>query len=442
MALLALLTALLFAAPVFADTPTPGPSGSPVVSASGVPTPIPAPSESPAPSATAGVSETPASIAPAESPAASPEASGSTKPCPNPTAPPTPSPPPSGSPPTPSPSPTHPPNLCPADLKGDPVSLLAWLFTPIFQTLFLGLALSYKVLGDVGLAIIVTTIVIRLLLVRPFRKQIVSQRRMQLLQPELKALQAKYKGNRAKQSEEQMKLYKERGVNPFGCLPVILQMGLLIPMYSVFSQGLSAPDISSMLQLFGHPLFEVACQFPGSALHPCINPATPLLLGGHANAPLINFTLPLVNFGVSLLAVASALLQVIQTRMVMTANPNDPSAKTQQRIFIILPLFSIIYGQFLPAGLFIYWIVTTIFSIVQQYLIVGWGSLFPLFGWMPAFARDHKPRFAVTAALPPPKTGDRVTQTLPTPRSASDRAAGTVRPNRERGRTSRRGRRR
>jgi hypothetical protein len=121
----------------------------------------------------------------------------------------------------------------------------------------------------------------------------------------------------------------------------------------------------------------------------------------------------------------------------------DPQARTQQRIFLVLPLFSILYGNILPAGLFIYWIVTTVFSIVQQYLIAGWGGLFPLFGWTPGFARDHKPRFPVTAAPLPPRSGGGLsTEPTPTRRSPTDRAAGTVRPNRERGRTSRRGRRR
>ena len=58
---------------------------------------------------------------------------------------------------------------------------------------------------------------------------------------------------------------------------------------------------------------------------------------------------------------------------------------------LFLPLISIVYGGFLPAGLFIYWIVATVFSIIQQYLIVGWGSMFPLFGWTPAFAAGPHP---------------------------------------------------
>jgi len=98
-------------------------------------------------------------------------------------------------------------------------------------------------------------------------------------------------------------------------------------------------------------------------------------------------------------------------------------------------------GGFLPAGLFLYWIVFTAYSILQQYLIAGWGALFPLFGWMPGFARNHQPRFPVsTAPIPRPESGDsRTTEPI---RSSTDRAAGTIRPARQKARTSRRGRRR
>ena len=67
---------------------------------------------------------------------------------------------------------------------------------------------------------------------------------------------------------------------------------------------------------------------------------------------------------------------------------------------LFLPLISVVYGGFLPAGLFIYWIVATLFQIVQQYLIVGWGSMFPIFGWTPGLRRQPHPRFPV--AMPPP----------------------------------------
>jgi hypothetical protein len=114
-------------------------------------------------------------------------------------------------------------------------------------------------------------------------------------------------------------------------------------------------------------------------------------------------------------------------------------------VFLILPLISLIYGWFLPAGLFIYWITTTIFSIVQQYLINGFGGLFPLFGWTPRFAQNHTPRFPVQEFTPrsePTSTQPGSTGGAPSAsarRSTADSAAGTIRPAK---RSSRRGRRR
>lgn len=360
--------------------------------------------------------------------------------------------------PLPDPAPTAQPgqsplpsNLCPAVLNAsDPLSLVAWIFTPIFQALFMLMALLYSIFGNIGIAIIVLTILLRLLLVPVFRKQIVSQRRMQILQPELRAIQLKYKGNRTKISEEQMRLYRERGINPAaGCLPALLQLVLLIPMYQVIQRGLSAPDISSMLQLFGTPVLNVTCQDASNAAIPCIDPTIPWLdwltpaAGGlDAHVPEILFMVIPGIFGLSVLALISAFLQLIQTRMMIPVNTtNDPQVRMQQRIFLVLPLFSLFYGWILPAGLFLYWITTTIFSIVQQYLIAGWGGLFPLFGWTPRFARDHQPRFPVPSYTPLVENGPGA-ESPSTRRSPTDRAAGTIRPARSKTRTSRRGRRR
>jgi YidC/Oxa1 family membrane protein insertase len=277
-----------------------------------------------------------------------------------------------------------------------------------------------------------------------------------MLQPELRAIQAKYKGDRARISAEQMQLYKDRGVNPAsGCLPSMLQLVLLMPMYQVFSQGLKAPDISSMLSPFGITLVNVTCQSTTDLSAPCINPDIPWLAwlptlvgdgpiipgypgGLPANAPEI-FVVVILGFGLSLLALASSLLQLVQTRM-MTARSDDPQQRTQQRMFMLLPLFSLLYGAILPAGLFIYWITTTIFSIVQQFLINGYGGLFPLFGWTPRFAVDHTPRFPVRMPEPKPPAADSGGSTQTTQRSTTDSAAGTIRPARRR--SSRRGRRR
>ena len=119
---------------------------------------------------------------------------------------------------------------------------------------------------------------------------------------------------------------------------------------------------------------------------------------------------------------------------------NDPSASTQRSMMIFMPLISILYGGLLPAGLFIYWIVTSVFSILQQFLIIGWGSMFPLFGWNPGFARDYTPRFPVT--MPEPAdAGMSLAATRYKPEERWASAASTVRPNTHR-RAGRRGRRR
>jgi len=366
-------------------------------------------------------------------------ATTSQAPCPNPTPAPTPTLAPGQ---TPGPVVSHHPNLCPAQPNGaDPFSLLAWAFTPIFQVIFLVLIFFYNLVGDVGIAIVLVTLLIRFLLIPVYRAQIVSQRRMQMLQPELKAISQKFKGDRTKVSEEQMRLYKERGVNPAsGCLPTVLTMVLLLPMYSVFSSGLTAPNISSMLNVFGTPVLNITCQAAAATGGPCIQPHIWWLGGLDASTPEILFKVPVIGFGFSLLALVSAILQLLQTRMMMPSS-TDPQAQAQQRAFLLLPLLSLVYGSFLPAGLFIYWIVTTVFSVVQQYLIAGWGSLFPLFGWTPSFAVGHTPRFAPSPPKPPaPGKGE--PQAAPARRDPRDSAAGTVRPNRERARTSRRGRRR
>jgi len=349
---------------------------------------------------------------------------------------------------SPSPTRTQPTPIRPAQLGADPGSLLAWLFTPIFQSLFLLLAGLYSLTGNVVIAIVLMTLVIRLLTMRLSAKQIVSQKRMQMLAPELreltKELQRRYKGDRQAVYTATQAFYKERGVSPTaGCLPSILQMGLLFPMYWVIRDGLTNFDPSAMLTVFGAKL-PLTC---GNIINgvqdkfaPCINTK---VLGIDMGQPQKIFDLNLGFFvlGVSAIAIVSALLQFVQSRMLMPpAAESDPSASSQRTMMIFLPFISILYGGFLPAGLFIYWITTSVFSLIQQFLIVGWGSMFPLFGWTPSFARGYTPRFQVTMPQPP-EAGKSLAATRLKPVERAASAASTVRPNAQR-RQSRRGRRR
>jgi YidC/Oxa1 family membrane protein insertase len=340
--------------------------------------------------------------------------------------------------------------LEPAKPGADPISLLAFVFTPVFQALFIVLAEFYVLTGNIAIAIILLTLVIRALIIPLFRRQTVSQRRMQLLQPEIKEVQRRYKGDRAKISEATMALYKDRGVNPAaGCLPLVLQFILLIPMYSVIRDGLTNFNPSAMLSAFGTQIVPLVCHNVVNGVldssRPCIDT---IVAGIDWSRPQVLFPLPVIG-GLSALAVVSGLLQLVQSRMVMPPPAeNDTQSSVQRQTMVIFPLISIAYGGFLPSGLFLYWIVTTIFSIVQQYLIVGFGSLFPIFGWRPSFATNHTPRFPVatptsierkTSPNERKNATPEASRILPTDRAAS--AAATVRP-RERGRQGRRGRRR
>lgn len=353
----------------------------------------------------------------------------------------------------------HPP-LEAAKPGADPISFLAWAFTPIFQVMLIILVAVYVVLESlhvpaaIGWAIVVLTLVVRIAVIPLFRRQLVSQRRMQLLQPEVKEIQRRYKGDANKARLAQQELFKERGINPLaGCFPLLLSMPLLFIMYSVIQNGLTNQDPRAMLNVFGFKIVDLQCinadKVTGAiidATRPCIDTVIPALGNLDVSKPSTFLDIGLGGFvlGLSVLAIASALLNLVQSRMMLpvssrgSGTEDDPNTKIQRQTMLFLPLISVVYGGFLPAGLFIYWITATIFQIVQQYLIVGWGGMFPIFGWTPAFATGHTPRFPV--AMPPPPDASTRSAIL-TDAEKKTTAASTIRP-RERGRQGRRGRRR
>ena len=333
----------------------------------------------------------------------------------------------------------------------DPVNLLAWLFTPLFQAFFIALVLLDKATGNIAIAIVLLTILLRIVLIPVFRRQTVSMKRSQMLAPELKEIQRRYKGDAMKIRAAQQELYRERGINPLaGCLPAILQIFLLIPMYSVFSQGLTNFNPQPMLDLFGFRILDLGCDpapvidAATGVIKPCLDPVA---FGVNWGVPETFIGSPGSLFsGLSLLAIISAVLQLVTSRMALpladARTADDPNVRVQRQMAFLFPFISLAYGSILPAGLFLYWIVSTLFSIVQQYLIIGWGGMFPLFGWTPSFARDHTPRFPVT--MPPPVDPAKRPPKSALGGPAESRAAAadkTIR-HRERGRQGRRGRRR
>ncbi len=347
--------------------------------------------------------------------------------------------------------------LEPAHVTANPFDLLATLFTPIFQLLFISLVVLYRLSGNMLVAILLLTVLLKAVTTPITRKQLVSSRMTQLLQPEVKEIQRKYKGDRVKQQAAVQEFYKQRGVNPAGgCLPMLATMGLLIPMYSVFSQGLTNYDITAMLRVgpidFGQ-ILGISC--PSAATGPVFNATHGYVTNPCLNATEfgINWGIPepittglfIAGFGLSILAIISSLVQLLSSRQMLPPidprTADDAQVKTQRQMAYFLPFISILYGGVVPAGLMLYWIASSAISIGQQFLVLGFGGMFPLFGWTPRFAQDYRPRYHVT--LPEPTKG---TTTGAAERSKIvDRdlsARSTIRPNPNRSKSGRRGRRR
>ena len=142
-----------------------------------------------------------------------------------------------------------------------------------------------------------------------------------------------------------------------------------------------------------------------------------------------------------------AVLQFVQVKMTSPRpNADDPTSSMTSTMTYTFPLLTIIWGGLFPSGLILYWIVYTAYLVVQQYLIMGWGNLFPLFGWQPGWAPS--PEAGITPASSPKRTDGDAASTEEAPPATTrapspSPARGNPRPgSRPKGSAKRRGRRR
>src|SRR5881628_3262410 len=236
----------------------------------------------------------------------------------------------------------------------------------------------YSLARDFGLAIILLTIAIRLAVYPLYVTQIRSQRAMQELGPAMNELKAKYGKDRQRFSEEQMKLYKERGVNPAaGCLPLVLQLPILFALYSALLQlGCGLGKSGNECPGLSHDEAEQVLGFLSSVI------TNPVQLGGFLDTTA--HWLPWITRGLQhpdpffILPVIAGAAQLIASVMAMPAKPvqsDDPNQKMFQSMAYTFPLMTVFLGAQFPSGLTLYWIATTTFQIVQQYFVSGWGQL-------------------------------------------------------------------
>lgn len=211
---------------------------------------------------------------------------------------------------------------------------------------------------DIGLVIILITLVIRIILAPIMHKALRSQKEMSLLQPKLAAVKEKHKDDKAEQTKAITALYKEHNINPFSsCLPLIIQLPILIALYQVFRKALNG-NLNGLYHFIHNP--------------------------GTLNSTLfgiIDLAHPNIIF-----AILAGLTQFWQSWMIMKSQDQasmDPTAKAMSApTLYVVPLVSVYIAWKLPAGLPLYWIVTTLFAIGQQYY----------------FNRTHVPREIVVKA--------------------------------------------
>lgn len=225
------------------------------------------------------------------------------------------------------------------------------LYQPIFNLLIW----LYNIIpgSDIGLAILGLTLIIKLVL-WPFSAQsLKSQRRLQELQPQLREIQKKYKDNKQETAKATMSLYKEAKVNPFSsCLPLLIQFPFLIALYKVLMDGLKAVRPEILYPFVSNP-GQINTFFFG----------------------LIDLSKPNL-----ILAILAGIAQFLQTKMLpVTVPPKEAGAAgkdegamatVNKQMTYFMPLITVFIGASLPGGLALYWLATTVLTIIQQFFFL------------------------------------------------------------------------
>ncbi len=220
--------------------------------------------------------------------------------------------------------------------------LLGWLE----NILKFFLQLFYKVVPNYGIAIILLTILVKVVLYPLTRKSFQSTARMQQLAPKIEELKAKFKDNANKMNQEMAALYKKEGVNPIGgCLPMLLQFPIFIAMYGLFNNHFDLRGATFI------PGWITDLSAPESIWH----------FGNGFQLPILGWT------DLRLLPIIYVASQIISSRLTQTPGTTSNSQMKLMTLGLPVVFFFILYN--VPSGLLVYWIVTNVLSAGQQYYI-------------------------------------------------------------------------
>jgi len=221
------------------------------------------------------------------------------------------------------------------------------------------------------LSIVGLVVVIRILLIPLFVKQIKAQRGLQILQPEIKAIQKRYKDDRQKQSEEMMKLYRETGTNPFSsCLPILLQMPIFFALFHVLNYGvqqgkpvgaMTEPLVQSAQHatIFGAP---IAAKFTSSLAS--VNDLLLVPTDSTLNVKVVCLTLIVMMCATTFITQKQLMVKGISNA------GSNPFLQQQKILVYVFPFMFAIFGINFPIGVLVYWLTTNLWSMGQQYYVI------------------------------------------------------------------------
>ena len=219
--------------------------------------------------------------------------------------------------------------------------------------------------NNMGIAIIVFTVIVRLLTLPLTIKQLRQMRAMMDLQPRMREIQERYGRDRQRVSQETMRMYREAGVSPVGCLgPLVIQMPILFGLFRVLIQTLySRPDhLVALAEKFYAwiPVFPIYTAAPLSASFLWMDLSEP---------DPSNVVMPVLVF----------VSTWLQQKMTMTPSTDPRQATNQMMMLWLMPLMIAFFSFTLPSGLSLYWVASNVIGIGIQYFITGWQPIFPLF---------------------------------------------------------------
>jgi YidC/Oxa1 family membrane protein insertase len=253
-------------------------------------------------------------------------------------------------------------------------------------------------IGAFGLAVIVTTLVIRVVLYPLFTWQLRTSRRIQseqrLIAPQLTELRKKYKKDPQKLNAEMMKLYKEHNINPLsqlsGCLPILVQWPIIGALYRAIT-SVTHTLHNDLGFLWIHDVSKTGVQA-------CCQDTA-----GHVTSYLNAFQHPTVL----ILPLLAAGATVVQSKMMMPPMRPDMSDQERQaanmsrQMTFFMPVMVFFFGMIFPSGIALYWVTQSLFMVVQQFYVVGWGGL-KVPAWFPGSGRVTPLSFPpVTATVAP-----------------------------------------